>query len=230
MEYRILIVDDEPKILAMLENYLTAEGFKIKSSTDGQQALRVFNEFKPQAVVLDVMMPGMNGLDVCKEIRKNSTVPIIMLTARTEEIDKLLGLELGADDYITKPFSLKELGARLRAVLRRTSQYQDSAKEEILTQGGLLINPAKREVKLAGELVALTPTEYSLLYILAKHPGRPYSRLQLLDMALDESYQGYDRVIDTHISNLRKKIEQDPANPKYIQTVYGIGYKFGEEI
>lgn len=230
MEHRILIVDDEPKILAMLENYLSAEGFKIKSAVDGQQALRLFNEFKPQAVVLDVMMPGMNGLDVCKEIRKNSTVPIIMLTARTEEIDKLLGLELGADDYITKPFSLKELGARLRAVLRRTSQYQDSAKEEILTHGRLLINPAKREVKLSGELMALTPTEYSLLYILAKHPGRPYSRLQLLDMALDESYQGYDRVIDTHISNLRKKIEQDPANPKYIQTVYGIGYKFGEEI
>lgn len=230
MEYRVLVVDDEPKILNMLETYLSAEGFKIKTTTDGQQALRVFKELNPQAVILDVMMPGMNGLDVCKEIRKVSTVPIIMLTARTEEIDKLLGLELGADDYITKPFSLKELGARLRAVLRRTSQYQETAKEEILIHGELLINPIKREVKLRGEFVALTPTEYSLLYILAKHPGRPYSRLQLLDMALDESYQGYDRVIDTHISNLRKKIEQDPANPKYIQTVYGIGYKFGEEL
>jgi len=230
VEYRVLVVDDEPKILNMVENYLSAEGFKIKTATDGHQALRIFKEFNPQAVILDLMMPGMNGLDVCKEIRKNSTVPIIMLTARTEEIDKLLGLELGADDYITKPFSLKELGARLRAVLRRTSQYQETAKEEIFTHGELLINPTKREVKLRGELVSLTPTEYSLLHILVKHPGRPYSRLQLLDMALDESYQGYDRVIDTHISNLRKKIEQDPANPKYIQTVYGIGYKFGEEI
>lgn len=230
MEYRVLVVDDELKILNMLETYLSAEGFKIKTTIDGQQALRIFKELNPQAVILDVMMPGMNGLDVCKEIRKVSTVPIIMLTARTEEIDKLLGLELGADDYITKPFSLKELGARLRAVLRRTSQYQETAKEEILIHGELLINPTKREVKLRGEFVSLTPTEYSLLYILAKHPGRPYSRLQLLDMALDESYQGYDRVIDTHISNLRKKIEQDPANPKYIQTVYGIGYKFGEEL
>jgi two-component system OmpR family response regulator len=228
MEYRVLIVDDEPKILAMLDTYLLSEGFKVKTSTDGQQGLQVFKEFAPHAVILDVMMPGMNGLDVCKEIRKESTVPIIMLTARAEEIDKLLGLELGADDYITKPFSLKEVGARLRAVLRRTSQYQENIVEEVLIHGDLWINPVKREVKISGEVISLTPTEYSILYILAKHPGRPYSRLQLLDMALDESYQGYDRVIDTHISNLRKKIEQDPTVPKYIQTVYGIGYKFGE--
>lgn len=230
MEYRVLVVDDEPKILSMVENYLAAEGYKVITAQDGTRALELFRREKLHAVILDVMMPGINGLDVCREIRKESTVPLIMLTAKTEEIDKLLGLELGADDYITKPFSLKELGARLRAVLRRTARYNEQPAEQVLVRGELAVDPVKREVKVRGEAVILTPTEYSLLYILARHPGRPYSRLQLLDMALDESYQGYERVIDTHISNLRKKIEKNPNEPLYIQTVYGIGYKFGEKI
>lgn len=229
MEYKVLIVDDEPKILAMVENYLTTEGFLVIISGNGQEGLELFKKEQPHAVVLDLMMPGMNGLDVCREIRKESTVPIIMLTAKTEEIDKLLGLELGADDYITKPFSLKELGARLRAVLRRTSRYNEAVKEQVLIRGDVIIDSVKREVKVQGHLITLTPTEYNILYILASHPGRPYSRLQLLDMALDESYQGYERVIDTHVSNLRKKIEQNVTDPVYIQTVYGIGYKFGEK-
>ena len=158
------------------------------------------------------------------------SVPILMLTAKTEEVDKLIGLELGADDYITKPFSLKELSARLRAVLRRTTQYGEKQEEPPILRGALTIDPVKREVKVGGQVVVLTPTEYNLLYILAKHPGRPYSRLQLLNMALDESYQGYERVIDTHVSNLRKKIEPNPTEPSYIQTVYGLGYKFGVSV
>jgi two-component system OmpR family response regulator len=230
MEYHVLVVDDEPKILSMIENFLKNEGFKVTTAQEGIDALRLFAQIQPQAVILDLMLPGMNGLDVCKEIRKNSTVPIIMLTAKTEEIDKLLGLELGADDYITKPFSLKELSARLRAVLRRTTQYSEKQEEQVMIRGDLQIDPVKREVKVKGELIPLTPTEYNILYILARHPGRPYSRLQLLNMALDESYLGYERVIDTHVSNLRKKIELNPAEPYYIQTVYGIGYKFGEKL
>ncbi|MBZ4654358.1 MAG: response regulator with CheY-like receiver domain and winged-helix DNA-binding domain [Peptococcaceae bacterium] len=230
MEYHVLVVDDEPKILSMIENFLKNEGFTVTTAQEGIEALRLFAQVQPHAVILDLMLPGMNGLDVCKEIRKNSTVPIIMLTAKTEEIDKLLGLELGADDYITKPFSLKELSARLRAVLRRTTQYSEKQEEQVMIRGDLQIDPVKREVKVKGELIPLTPTEYNILYILARHPGRPYSRLQLLNMALDESYLGYERVIDTHVSNLRKKIELNPAEPYYIQTVYGIGYKFGEKL
>ncbi|MFZ5753161.1 MAG: response regulator [Bacillota bacterium] len=230
MEYHVLVVDDEPKILSMIENFLKNEGFTVTTAQEGNEALRLFGQAQPHAVILDLMLPGMNGLDVCKEIRKNSTVPIIMLTAKTEEIDKLLGLELGADDYITKPFSLKELSARLRAVLRRTTQYSEKQEEQVMIRGDLQIDPVKREVKVKGELIPLTPTEYNILYILARHPGRPYSRLQLLNMALDESYLGYERVIDTHVSNLRKKIEPNPAEPYYIQTVYGIGYKFGEKV
>ena len=230
MEYHVLVVDDESKILSMIENFLKNEGFKVSTAQEGLAALRLFAQVQPQAVILDLMLPGMNGLDVCKEIRKNSTVPIIMLTAKTEEIDKLLGLELGADDYITKPFSLKELAARLRAVLRRTNQYSEKQGEQVIIRGNLQIDPAKREVRVKGELIYLTPTEYNILYILARNPGRPYSRLQLLNMALDESYLGYERVIDTHVSNIRKKIEPNPAEPYYIQTVYGIGYKFGEKL
>lgn len=230
MDYRVLVVDDEPKIIEMVKNYLETEGYKVITAQNGQEAISLFKDEKPNVVVLDIMMPGMSGLDVCKEIRKDSVVPIIMLTAKSEEIDKLLGLELGADDYITKPFSLKELAARIKAVLRRTSQYQDTKEKELIKHGDISIDSVKREVKVKDMYVSLTPTEYNILYLLAKHPGRPYSRMQLLDMALDESYQGYDRVIDTHVSNLRKKIEDNPTSPVYILTVYGIGYKFGEQI
>lgn len=230
MGHVVLVVDDEPKIVSMVKNYLETEGYKVITAQNGGDAIRIFQEQKPNAVVLDVMMPGMNGLDVCKEIRKESIVPIIMLTAKSEEIDKLLGLELGADDYITKPFSLKELAARLKAVLRRISQYQEKKDEQVLKRGDILIDPVKREVRVKEKYVTLTPTEYNILYLLARYPGRPYSRMQLLDIALDESYQGYDRVIDTHVSNLRKKIEEKPTSPVYILTVYGIGYKFGEQL
>jgi len=173
------------------------------------------------------MLPGMGGFDVCKEIRKDSRVPIIMLTARAEEINKLLGLELGADDYLTKPFSLAELAARIRAVLRRVGG-QDIPQHRVQTRDGLTVDFSGLQVYKEGQPLSLTPTEYNLLAVLFQNPGRVYSRLQLLEAALGEAYQGYERTIDTHISNLRRKLEDDPANPRFIKTVYGIGYKFSE--
>lgn len=175
------------------------------------------------------MLPKVDGLEVCKHIRRNSDVPIIMVTARDEEIDKLLGLELGADDYITKPFSLRELKARIKAVLRRTkSGSVKGAADEVLSFGTLEVDLGRREVKQQGKIIDLTPSEYAILITLCQNIGRPYSRLQLLNATLGESYAGYERAIDTHVSNLRKKIEPNPQKPVYILTVYGLGYKFGD--
>ncbi|MDN5347913.1 MAG: hypothetical protein PWP65_1477 [Clostridia bacterium] len=225
-QIKILVVDDEAKILTMVQNYLTKEGLQVLTARDGETALKLFKQERPHLIVLDWLMPGMSGLDVCREIRKESKVPIIMLTAKAEEVDKLLGLELGADDYITKPFSLRELAARIRAVLRRY-QPEESGRENIITIGELSINPDLYEVTVRGKKVPLTPTEFKLLYTLARNRGRVLSRLQLLDAALGEAYEGYERSIDTHISNLRRKLEADPSNPSYIITVYGLGYKMG---
>jgi len=189
----------------------------------------LFHESRPDLVILDLMLPKVDGLEVCKQIRRDSDVPIIMVTARDEEIDKLLGLELGADDYITKPFSLRELKARIKAVLRRTKSGGMKDEEEILTLGYLEINLDRREVKKDGAVIDLTPSEYAILTTLCQNIGRPYSRLQLLNATLGESYAGYERAIDTHVSNLRKKIEPNPQKPVYILTVYGLGYKFGDQ-
>jgi len=175
--------------------------------------------------VLDWMMPGVNGLDVCKSIRQLGNTPVIMLTAKTEEVDKLLGLELGADDYITKPFSLRELVARIKAVLRRTLAGIP-ARDEIIKIKEMEVDMEGREVRVKNKKIDLTPTEFKILNVLAGSPGRVYSRLQLLDAAFGFAYEGYERSIDTHVSNLRKKIEPDPANPEYILTVYGAGYRF----
>jgi len=181
---------------------------------------------EPDLVLLDWMLPGMSGLEICRQVRQKSNIPIIMLTARTEEVDKLLGLELGADDYVTKPFSLRELTARIRVVLRRT-EPDDENKTETIKVGGLEINLNRHEVWSEGKSISLTPTEFKILTLLLSNPGRVYSRLQLLDAALGFAYEGYERSIDTHVSNLRKKIEPDPVNPRYILTVYGTGYRFG---
>ena len=180
-------------------------------------------------VILDLMLPKVDGLEVCKSIRRKSTVPIIMATARDEEIDKLLGLELGADDYITKPFSLRELKARIKAVLRRTKANPVVMGEEKLVFGPLEINTDRREVRFEGKIIELTPSEYAILTTLSQNIGRPFSRLQLLNATLGESYAGYERAIDTHVSNLRKKIEPNPQKPIFILTVYGLGYKFGDQ-
>ena len=224
MNETILVVDDEPKILQLAKDYLVDNGFKVLTSGDGVQALAIARQEKPDLVVLDLMLPGMDGLDVCRAIRKESDVPIIMLTARAEEADQLIGLELGADDYITKPFSPRALVARVRALLRRARG--DLLQEETLRSGNLELDLKRMEVRLSGEIIHLTRSEYTLLETLVKHEGQPLSREQLLEHLHGVVFGGVDRSVDSHIKNLRKKIEPDPTEPIYIQTVYGYGYKF----
>lgn len=223
---KILVVEDEDKIREMVRNFLVSEGYAVIEAADGNIATELFSEEQPDLVVLDWMLPGMSGLEICKWVRQVSSTPVIMLTAKTEEVDKLLGLELGADDYITKPFSLRELAARIKVVLRRSGS-KDTVQEEKIHVREIEIDLDRREVRVRGKMVDLTPTEFKILSVLAANPGRVYSRLQLLDTAFGYTYEGYERSIDTHISNLRKKIETDPANPEYVITVYGTGYRFG---
>lgn len=231
MAQTILIVDDEEKIRQIIKNYLEQEGFQVITAEDGEAGLKLLKVNKDVSlVVLDWMMPGMSGLQVCKEIRQFSDIPIFFLTAKSEEIDKLIGLEIGADDYITKPFSVRELTARIRIVLRRIYKEQVPSDEpsQTLIHDRVLLDVARHIARVDGDEVLLTPTEFKLLATLASAPGRVYSRLQLLEIALGEEFAGYERSIDTHIRNLRKKVEKDPANPKMIMTVFGVGYKLGE--
>lgn len=227
MAKRILVVDDEKKIVAIVKAYLEREGFKVTSAYDGRAALGLARRQPPDLVVLDLMLPEISGWDVCRTLRKDSDVPIIMLTARDETTDKIVGLELGADDYVTKPFDPKELVSRIKVVLRR-SQGQIAVRNR-LRAADLEIDVSKRLVKRGEEVIELTPIEFDLLKAMAEHPGRVYSRMQLLDRVQGEAYEGYDRTIDSHIKNLRKKIEPDPERPRYVITVYGVGYKLEEE-
>ncbi len=226
MSAKILVVDDEPQIVHVLKGYLESAGFEVITADDGVQAMAAFRHSAPQLVVLDLTLPGMDGLDVARAIRRESDVPIIMVTARVEETDRLIGLELGADDYIIKPFSPREVVARVRAVLRRTQRPQSTG--EVLNVGPLALDMEKRQVTVDGRPVELTPTEFDLLAILMAHPGRVFSRMQLLDNLQGYAYEGYERTVDAHIKNLRQKIELDPRNPSFVQTVYGLGYKFAE--
>jgi two-component system alkaline phosphatase synthesis response regulator PhoP len=227
----ILVVDDEPGIVAIARDYLDRAGFRVIVAGDGVTALRLARTERPSLLVLDLMLPGMDGLDVARALRQDPAtrgLPIIMLTARVEEADRLIGLELGADDYITKPFSPRELVARVRAVLRRAEGERDTAG--LLRAGDLMIDLQRRSVRHRGVPVELTATEFDLLAILAREPGRPFTRTQLLELAYDINYAGFDRTVDAHIKNLRRKIEPDPRNPRYILTIYGVGYKFAEDI
>ncbi|MCO6449227.1 MAG: response regulator transcription factor [Caldilineales bacterium] len=227
MQGAILVVDDEPKIVQQSRDYLERAGFRVITAGDGQLALTQFRHEKPDLVVLDLNLPGMDGLDVCRTLRRESDVPIIMLTARVEETDRLIGLELGADDYITKPFSPRELVARVRAVLRRV---QGGLRQPGLLQvSDLEIDLDGHRVSRAGEAVQLTRSEFNLLALLAQYPGQTFTRAQLLDRLHGVAYDGYDRSIDAHIKNLRRKLEPDPANPRYVQTVFGVGYRFSDE-
>lgn len=230
---KILVVDDEEKMTSFIASYLEKEGYAASVANTGDEALRLLeNEKDYDLVLLDWMMPGLNGLEICRRLRKFSEVPVIFLTAKSDEIDKLLGLEIGADDYITKPFSLRELEARIRVILRRWNKQQpasEAAEERrTLIRGKLTINLPGHAVFLEGRPVALTATEFKILTTLAQHPGRVFSRLDLLEIALGEEYSGYERSIDTHIRNLRKKVEADFSNPTIIVTVHGVGYKMGE--
>lgn len=230
MDRTILIVDDEPRILQIARDYLERAGFRVRSAEDGNVALRMIREERPNLVVLDLMLPGIDGLDVMRILKREpalTDVPIIMLTARVEETDKLIGLELGADDYLTKPFSPRELVARVRAVLRRTEGKESTGT--VLRFGELVIDLEKRSVALAGQTIELTATEFDLLQVLAGAPGRPFTRSQLLERVYDITYAGYDRTVDAHIKNLRRKLEPDDEGPRYILTIYGVGYKFAEQ-
>jgi DNA-binding response OmpR family regulator len=223
----ILVVDDEPKIVKTVGAYLEKAGYRVVTADNGQMALTVFRHEKPALVVLDLGLPAMDGLDVARALRRDSNVPIIMLTARVEEADRLIGLELGADDYVTKPFSPRELVARVRAVLRRAGAEREQAPAPIAA-GDVHIDLERRLVTVEGQPVDLTPTEFDLLLVLARHPGRVFTRLELLDRVQGYAFEGYERTVDAHVKNLRQKIEPDPKQPSYVLTVYGVGYKFGE--
>lgn len=230
MTLTLLLVDDEQQVLEFMEPYLRQEGFHIVTATTGTQALALAQEHKPSLVVLDWMLPEMSGIEVCRRLRSSSNhVGIIMVTARTDETDKIVGLEVGADDYLTKPFSLRELAARIRSVLRRLAVTDERDTEE-LQRGELTIHEAKCLVRKRGQEISLTPTEFKLLLTLAARPGIVYSRLQLLQSALEDDFLNDERTVDAHISHLRKKIEDNPSSPAFIQTVYGFGYRFGDQL
>ncbi len=227
MSQRILIVDDERKIAQGLAGYFRRAGFETVTAYDGRAALESVYRDKPDLVLLDLMLPEIDGLEVCRRIRHDLAVPIIMLTARVEEMDMLIGLELGADDYITKPFSPREVVARARAVLRRTSGSLNPAT--LLRSDSVTLDIDRRSVEVDGQAVDLTPTEFALLAALMRNIGRPLTRAQLLDAAQGDAYEGYERTIDAHIKNLRRKIEPDPTQPRSILTVFGVGYKFVDD-
>lgn len=225
----ILVVDDEPDIVEIVRDYLLRAGYHVLTASEGATALRLARTERPSLIVLDVMMPEMDGFDVVRALRSEPTtsgLPVILLTARVEETDRLIGLELGADDYVTKPFSPREVVARVRAVLRRTEQSQDQTG--VLQAGELTIDLYRRSVRRAGNPIELTATEFDLLAVLVREAGRPFTRAQLLDRVFDATYAGFDRTIDAHIKNLRRKLETDPHQPQYILTIYGVGYKFRE--
>ena len=221
----VLIVDDDIKTVDLVKLYLTRDGYGVITAYDGIEALRLARESHPDLIVLDLMLPGIDGLEVCRTLRDESDVPIIMLTAKAADQDKITGLDFGADDYVTKPFSPRELAARIRTVLRRLPG--EHGPEEI-KRGELIVNFHKREASLAGRPLNLTEIGFKLLGVLAREPGRVFSRTQLIENALGYDFDGFDRTIDVHILNLRRKLEPDPSQPRYIKTVYGAGYKLAE--
>jgi len=224
MNETILVVDDEERLVSLVRAYLAQEGFHVVTAHDGREALFAARQAKPDLIILDLMMPEMDGWEFIRLHHKERDTPIILLTARVEETDKVLGLELGADDYITKPFSPRELVARVRAVLRRAQK--EPAEADVLRADNLALDRTAHRVTVAGEMVDLTPSEFDLLATLMSTPGRAFSRMELLDRLQGDAYEGYERTVDVHVKNLRAKIEEDPRNPRYIETVYGVGYRF----
>ncbi|CQR71806.1 Transcriptional regulatory protein WalR [Sporomusa ovata DSM 2662] len=219
----VLIVDDDVKLVELLQLYFQKDGFIVFTANDGLAALKIAHEKGPDILVLDLMLPGMDGWDICRTLRRDSEVPIVMLTARDEVSDRLVGLEIGADDYVTKPFSPKEVVARVKAILRRTKQI--TVKTQPVRLGDVVIDLNQFQVIKGGQPVELTPTEFKILELLAGHPGRVFSRLQIVEQTQGYSFESYERTIDAHIKNLRRKIENNPKEPEYIQTVYGVGYR-----
>jgi two-component system alkaline phosphatase synthesis response regulator PhoP len=226
MGKRVLVVDDDVKTAELVKLYLERDGHRVVTSCTGEDALRLARESRPDLVVLDIMLPGTDGLTICRTLRSESAVPIILLTAKVSEEDRLTGLDLGADDYVTKPFSPRELAARVRAVLRRLPENEMERGPEEIRQGNLVLNINQHQVWRAGEPLKLSPVEFRLLAVMAREPERVFSREQLVNRALGYDFEGFDRTIDVHILNLRRKLEPDQEHPCYIKTVYGTGYKF----
>ncbi len=222
----VLVVDDELKITRLVRDYLQQAGFSVIEANDGPGALSAARRHAPDLVVLDLGLPGLDGLDVTRTLRSESPVPIIMLTARSEESDRIVGLELGADDYLVKPFSPKELVARVRALLRRVDLSTESS--DVITLGSVEVDVPKMRVTVAGRVVELTPTEFDLVVTLARRPGQIFTRAQLLDAVHGVSFASYERAIDAHVKNIRRKLEPDPRHPVYVLTVHGVGYKFAD--
>jgi DNA-binding response OmpR family regulator len=223
----ILVVDDEPKIVQLARDYLEHAGFGVVTAADGRTALDEIHRRRPDLVVLDLGLPQLDGLDVTRSIRRDSNLPIVMLTARDDEVDKLLGLELGADDYLTKPFSPRELVARVKAVLRRTDRPAEPG--DLIRAGELRLDVPRMRAEVAGKPIDLTPTEFQLLTTLAAQPGRIFTQSQLLDAVHGVAFESYERAIDAHVKNLRRKLEPDPREPRYLLTVYGVGYRFADD-
>jgi DNA-binding response OmpR family regulator len=225
---KILVVDDDPNIVDIVRLYLQKDGYPVLTALDGQRALDAVRQRHPDLMILDLMLPGVDGFDICRIVRgEGYRMPIIVITARTAEDDRLLGLDLGADDYITKPFSPRELMARVRAVLRRAHDAQEKGQPDVQV-GDLMVDTLRHEVRVGGKAVPVTPREFELLQTMARQPGRVFTRGDLLNEVFGYDYEGLERTVDAHIMNLRKKIEPDPARPTYIQTVHGVGYRVAE--
>jgi two-component system alkaline phosphatase synthesis response regulator PhoP len=222
---KILVVDDNPKIVEVLAAYLREDGFSVVTATDGNEAVTVAASEHPDLAVLDIMLPGIDGIELTRRFQRDYDLPVILVTARTDEIDRLIGLEVGADDYISKPFSPREVVARVKAVLRRVERTAGADEREVLRIGELSIDLGGRTVSVGDAPVTLTRTEFDLLATLAAHPGRVYSRMQLMEAAQGFAFEGYERTIDAHVKNVRRKLGDDPKDPRFIQTVFGIGYK-----
>ena len=230
MKNKILIIEDDEKLVRNIKEYLADEEFDISSASNGEKGIELFRQISPELIILDLMMPKMGGLDVCREIRKTSSVPIIILTAKGDETDIVVGLEVGADDYLTKPFSMRELLARIKAALRRANRMNSAdSKPEIIRFSSFSINIPKCEVIKDGKPIVLTLTEFNLLRLFCSNPGKVFTRDQLLDIVRGKELTPFDRAIDSHISHLRQKIENDHRHPSYIKTIWGIGYKFESE-
>ncbi|MGD2103735.1 MAG: response regulator transcription factor [Anaerolineae bacterium] len=230
MSQTILVVDDEPQIVRLVRSYLERDGYRVVIAYNGEEALYMARHEKPDLVVLDVLMPKMDGLEFTRRVRREQDVPIIMLTARAEETDRIVGLEMGADDYVTKPFSPREVVARVRAVLRRSKPSDQREGSPVLRVGPIMLDRSTHAVTIDNELADLTPTEFDILGVLMSQPGRVYSRAEILEAVQGVAFEAYERTVDAHIKNLRQKIEPDPANPSYILTVRGAGYRLNPEL
>lgn len=225
MKRTVLVVDDNAKIVDVLKAYLEADGFEVITAADGPSALTAATNGHPALALLDVMLPGIDGIELTRRFQHDLDLPVILVTARTEEIDRLIGLEVGADDYIAKPFSPREVVARVRAVLRRAERSAGSAPTEVLRVGSLTVDLSGRTVSVNGREADLTRTEFDLLATMAAHPGRVYTRMQLMEAAQGVAFEGYERTIDAHVKNVRRKLGDDPKDPRFIQTIFGVGYK-----